>query len=342
MESSSLGLIITQTTGIFHFRLVQNSCIRSSLSRDGKTAASYDENGKIIVWATISGERICEISNTSPIIQLNWTPDDKYIVTVGKDRFIRLWKIATGELKKSFFNDRKIRLKSELSPDYNWLCKPLEGEEQFLHLIGFSPAPVLHAIKRLTLHSTAPLSINCGFINKEIRVKELADEITTMKESPIHQYVYNLLPSNVQKYLSLIGKKKKLRYFSHRFRAELTAVKEALNNILKNNGLFSQFGSGEFEGALETSLFIKNIRSDIKEQDSQFINKQILAKLFPKGIRSQDNYSGANDAGKSQENIESSVSNACPWCGRWVNVKGECENAVCEFCKNIFSVKLME
>lgn len=72
-------------------------------SPDGKTLASSDDEGSIILWDVQNGVSKCTIqSDSSSVRSLSFSSDGQFLVSGGDDGYIRIWDLMRGILASSF------------------------------------------------------------------------------------------------------------------------------------------------------------------------------------------------------------------------------------------------
>ncbi len=71
-----------------------------ALNPEGDRVASGSQDGTIVMWDVVTGERIGTfIGHADEISEIFFSPDGRKIVSTSKDGSVRLWNIATGQQK---------------------------------------------------------------------------------------------------------------------------------------------------------------------------------------------------------------------------------------------------
>ncbi len=91
-------------------------------SPDGKTVAT-SEWGRVQILDLASGQLLYVIpgSSTRKILEINFSPDGKRIVTRSRDRFVHVIDVATGNVLRTIYGTAEF-LKARFSPDGRYLA----------------------------------------------------------------------------------------------------------------------------------------------------------------------------------------------------------------------------
>ncbi|HEY7427743.1 MAG TPA: protein kinase [Gemmataceae bacterium] len=79
-----------------------------SFSADGHLLASgsFDEQATVKLWNWATGAEVATLrGHTKPVDALAFSPDGKWLATAGRDRFVRLWNVATRQQEPIFSNN---------------------------------------------------------------------------------------------------------------------------------------------------------------------------------------------------------------------------------------------
>ncbi|MFT3695935.1 MAG: carboxypeptidase regulatory-like domain-containing protein [Kofleriaceae bacterium] len=127
LSTNERELLVACSDEIVVWRLADGTRV-STLS--GKTdGATYSHDGKLIasktgalltLWNATTGERVfMKREHHDRIEDMRFTPDDRLLVTSGNDRMVRVWDVATGEVKRTIeVGTQTINVvRDELTPD---------------------------------------------------------------------------------------------------------------------------------------------------------------------------------------------------------------------------------
>mmetsp|Transcript_23569 Transcript_23569/g.65057 ORF Transcript_23569/g.65057 Transcript_23569/m.65057 type:complete len:410 (+) Transcript_23569:1001-2230(+) len=111
-------------------RLIYSSCCRPlqkldrhqdevwfvEFSHDGSMLASASRDGIIILWSVPSvphsheahiTQKACLRGHSGPLLFLAWSPDDRWLLSCGSDKLLKLWETATGECVRNFLKQKE-------------------------------------------------------------------------------------------------------------------------------------------------------------------------------------------------------------------------------------------
>ncbi|QQS45454.1 MAG: protein kinase [Acidobacteriota bacterium] len=130
-----------------------------ALSRDGRIAAtSGDVDGLIKLWDTETGQHLTTLRGQIATLSLDFSPDNRRLVSSGRDNSIRVWDVANGKELFSLGDRSSWTLKARFSPDGKtlastdmgftvklWdvdtgrLVRTLKGHANSIYSLAFSP-----------------------------------------------------------------------------------------------------------------------------------------------------------------------------------------------------------
>jgi len=85
-------------------------------SHDGSMLASASRDGIIILWSVPSvphsheahiTQKACLRGHSGPLLFLAWSPDDRWLLSCGSDKLLKLWETATGECVRNFLKQKE-------------------------------------------------------------------------------------------------------------------------------------------------------------------------------------------------------------------------------------------
>ncbi|MFQ3535202.1 MAG: PQQ-binding-like beta-propeller repeat protein [Aggregatilineales bacterium] len=93
-----------------------------ALSRDGRFVLS-DDNSHLVLWDTARGEPIGSIrdAHASDIFGCAISPDNRWAVSAGQDKVLRLWELPSGNLLRTLEGHTEAIWRCAISPDGQWL-----------------------------------------------------------------------------------------------------------------------------------------------------------------------------------------------------------------------------
>lgn len=65
---------------------------------DGRSLALGTVDGRILIWPLVGEARVTREAHEGPIVALSWSPDGKFLFSVGDDRRLRQWQVAEGRM----------------------------------------------------------------------------------------------------------------------------------------------------------------------------------------------------------------------------------------------------
>ena len=88
-----------------------------AFSPDGKTIATGNRDGDLIVWGAEKGEQLISTGGEAPVNSVAFSTDGNAIAAASADGAVKLWESQTGKLKLSFDGHSSAALCVSFSPD---------------------------------------------------------------------------------------------------------------------------------------------------------------------------------------------------------------------------------
>ncbi len=66
--------------------------MQAAFAPDGKYLVTVGEDGKAIVWETVTGNEVMILEHGGRVTTAAFSPNGKYLVTAGQDGKARLWQ----------------------------------------------------------------------------------------------------------------------------------------------------------------------------------------------------------------------------------------------------------
>jgi len=84
-------------SGKIYHSLADAGSRSAAFSKDSKRIATVGENGKAVLWDTVTGVRVYELNgHSSQVLSAAFWPEGRLLLTGGEDGTIRLWDLRTG------------------------------------------------------------------------------------------------------------------------------------------------------------------------------------------------------------------------------------------------------
>ena len=87
-----------------------------AIDADGSRIASMDEHGTVTTWSVISGESL-SILPVSPVIDVEFNPSGRWVLTASEDHTATIWDADTGEVVTEFLGTPGHLWLGRFSPD---------------------------------------------------------------------------------------------------------------------------------------------------------------------------------------------------------------------------------
>src|SRR5262249_42558214 len=99
----------------------------ATFSADGNTFATANSAGRsICIWKlTGAGEKLVLAGHDGMVPDVAFSPDGKVLASAGKDRKVKLWDVATGQLRRTLPNPESTFESSIQSVDFSPDCRLL-------------------------------------------------------------------------------------------------------------------------------------------------------------------------------------------------------------------------
>jgi WD40 repeat protein len=106
---------------------------RVAVSNTGQWLATGEVDGKCVVYATATWERIKELESPGQIVALAFSPDDRWLAGALREGGVALWDLTTQRLAfRGEGHARQVVWCLAFSPDSRWLASG--GSDQTVHL----------------------------------------------------------------------------------------------------------------------------------------------------------------------------------------------------------------
>ncbi|HEY1586741.1 MAG TPA: WD40 repeat domain-containing protein, partial [Polyangia bacterium] len=112
---------------------------RLALSRSGRFVAAAATDGTAALWDLVSGARRLLQGHTAAVLSVEFSPDERLLLSSGYDKSARVWDVATGEPVQIARSDGYILASAFSSIGAGYATG---GEDRFVHLW---PARAAHA-----------------------------------------------------------------------------------------------------------------------------------------------------------------------------------------------------
>lgn len=120
-------------------------------SPDGQDVISGIEDGRLVVWSTISSTQVREfVGHSDRVTSIEFSPDGTQLLTASNDRAIILWDYASGRLLRRFTGHRGAVNDIAFSPDGNRILSGSDDTRVILWDIS-----TVNLIQRFSEQSTA-------------------------------------------------------------------------------------------------------------------------------------------------------------------------------------------
>ncbi len=132
----------------------------AAFSRDGRSLASAEANGSLVLWDEELGEIVHRLSgHTGEVLDLAWSPNSRLIASASRDGTVRLWDAFLGQLVHKLLGHRgEVRavawddtgtrvfsggddgVVNQWSADNGRLVSSFSGHEGAVHSLEFDPS----------------------------------------------------------------------------------------------------------------------------------------------------------------------------------------------------------
>ena len=113
---------------IAQFEHSKQAIVAAQLSRDGRRALIVSEGGPSWLWQIDSNERTTLIGPEETILDLDWSPNNKLVVTCSEGGMVRIWDAATGTEMGLLKHPRQV-VCVRIHPDSNRLATVMSNDE---------------------------------------------------------------------------------------------------------------------------------------------------------------------------------------------------------------------
>jgi len=118
---SNSGLYLSLDTGL-------ESLTSLTFSDDGRYLAASDNDGKVSVWETSTGDHMFDI-DVYDLLMVLFSPDGEYLATLGRD-WVDLWQVEDGEWVDDYLCTDELEMKIQFTPGGDLAISGILNEEQ--------------------------------------------------------------------------------------------------------------------------------------------------------------------------------------------------------------------
>jgi WD40 repeat protein len=126
-------------------------------SRDGRRVVTSDDKAAQ-VWEAQSGKLLFTLPHSASVFQALYSSDEKWIITIGGDGFVRIWDASTGEpvraLKQPMAGASTIYRAGDISPDGN-LIAAMDRTTSVTHVWNSSTGAVVAELPSTAMGAVA-------------------------------------------------------------------------------------------------------------------------------------------------------------------------------------------
>ena len=98
-EKLNIRNVFTQSTMPHHDSWIE----ALAYSSDSNLIASGDISGRLIIWNVSTGHPLLLEGHKKKVLDLAFNKSGEYLVSISKDKYLKVWRVATGEIIESYY-----------------------------------------------------------------------------------------------------------------------------------------------------------------------------------------------------------------------------------------------